>query len=456
MNDESTDDFETLEAATRYLEGLINRERSTDYSYVRLDLRPVEALLEALGRPDQSLSVVHVAGSKGKGSTCLMTEAILLELGERVGTFTSPHLVSWLERFRIDGEWVSEADLVAAVNRVRPIVDRLREGPLEIRPSFFDATTAIAFLLFAEAEVDRAVIEVGLGGRLDSTNVVSPDVTCITSIELEHTDKLGDTEGEIAGEKAGIIKQGVPVIVGRLRRDADRVVRARAAERLAPVQVAGEAFWVESDPGTADPMAFVYATLEGLRWSGELRVPGDVARWNAALAVSCIRALGAHQEAALERAVRAGLARCILPGRMELLAHDPAVLVDAAHTGESAKALAAALVELAPNGFELLLSVSADKELTLFLSELLPRAARVWITRAEPSRSLDPERLADRIREAAPGLPIVVIEDPVAAAREARAALAEDLMLCATGSVYLAGQVRRALGAPQVPGASSG
>ncbi|MFK7896945.1 MAG: folylpolyglutamate synthase/dihydrofolate synthase family protein [Myxococcota bacterium] len=441
--------FRTLTEATRYLEGLINRERSTDYEYVRLDLRPVEALLDALGNPERALSVIHVAGSKGKGSTCLMAESILLALGERVGTFTSPHLVTWLERFRIDGAWVSEADLVSAVNRIRPTVDALREGPLETKPSFFDVTTAIAFLLFAEAGVDRAVIEVGLGGRLDSTNSVLPAMTCITSIELEHTDKLGETEAEIAAEKAGIIKDSTPLIVGRLRRDADRVVRARAAERAAPIQVAGEQFWVEADAESQDPMAFTYSTIEGLRWSGKLAVPGEIARWNAALAITCIRALEVYPDAELESAVQNGLSECILPGRMEVLAHDPAVLIDAAHTGESAKALARALPLLASDGVEFLLSVSADKELDLLLEALLPLARRVWITRAEPTRSLDPKRLAARIRELDAELPLDVIEDPVEASRKARAGLAPGRLLCATGSVYLAGKVRSALAAEE-------
>ena len=445
MSDDASGPFKTLQEATGYLDGLINRERSTDYAYVRLDLRPVEAILDALGRPEQSLSVVHVAGSKGKGSTCLMAESILLSLGERVGTFTSPHLVSWLERFRIDGEWVSEADLVAAVNNIQPIVDHLRAGPLETRPSFFDATTVIAFLLFAEAKVDRAVIEVGLGGRLDSTNAVSPDVTCVTSIELEHTDKLGETEAEIAGEKAGIIKSGVPVIVGRLRRDADRVVRGRAAELSAPTQVAGESFWAESIADSDDSLAFSYAEVGGFRVSGRLAVPGEVARWNAALAIQCVRALGAHEDDKIAKAISVGLAQCVLPGRMELLAHDSSVLVDSAHTAESAKALALALSELAPNGFELLLSVSADKELDSLLEALLPRARRVWLTRAEPTRSLDPERLASVVREKAPDLPLVVIDDPIEASREARVELPEGQVLCAAGSVYLAGKVRAAL-----------
>ena len=210
-------ELETLADASAYLDGLINRERRLQFSYARLDLKPVRALLDRLGRPEESLSVIHVAGSKGKGSTCLFAEAILLALGECVGSFTSPHLESWAERFRIDAEPVDEDRLVSAVRIVRPIVEELRSGPPETLPSFFDATTAVAFLLFAEASVDRALIEVGLGGRLDSTNVVHPAVTCITSIELEHTDRLGETEAEIAGEKAGILKADRPVVLGSLR-----------------------------------------------------------------------------------------------------------------------------------------------------------------------------------------------------------------------------------------------
>jgi folylpolyglutamate synthase/dihydropteroate synthase len=211
------------------------------------------------------------------------------------------------------------------------------------------------------------------------------------------------------------------------------------------VQVAGETFWIESAADSDDPLTFTYATLDGARIPGRLVVPGEVARWNAALAISCVRALDVHSEDAVAAALREGLANCILPGRMERLAHDSAVLVDSAHTAESAKALAAVLLELAPHGFELLLSVSADKDLDTLLTVLLPRARRVWLTRAEPTRSLDPERLAERVRSVQPEIAIEVVDDPLRASRAARAALSEGTLLCAAGSVYLAGKVRAAL-----------
>ena len=439
----------SLSDATTYLEGLINREQQPDFGYARLDLRPIDALLERLGRPQDGLSIVHVAGSKGKGSTCLFAESILGALGERVGTFTSPHLESWVERFRIDAEPIEPARLVAAVQRVRPMVDELRHGPPETLPSFFDATTAIALLLFAEAGVDRALVEVGLGGRLDSTNIVEPAVTCITSIELEHTDKLGETEAEIAGEKAGILKPGRPAIVGALRPDALAVVRRRAAEIGAPLLLNGEDFEVRSGHGVGPSCGFVFESLDAHRpllVPFDLQAAGSVAAVNAALAVACVRALGVHGDEELGKAVAEGLAGCSLPARIEVLAKDPAVIVDSAHTAESARALATALDELAPDGFDLLLSISSDKNLDEVLDALLPATRRVWVTRAERTRSLATEPLAKRLRERASSLAIEIVEDPEAAARQARAALDPGGRLCVTGSIYLAGIARRVLG----------
>lgn len=447
--------LKTLSEAYAYLEGLINHERRPGFTYARLDLRPIRALLDRLGNPEEALSVIHIAGSKGKGSTCLLTEAILIELGERVGTFTSPHLESWVERFRIDGRPVDEQRLVAAVRRIRPIVEALRVGPRETLPSFFDATTAVAFLLFAEENVDRALIEVGLGGRLDSTNVVDPAVACITAIELEHTDKLGDTEAAIAGEKAGIIKANRPTVLGALRPDAARVIRGRAKEIGAPLCARDEHFSVRSESNRSGPNAFVFSEIgkpgRPFEISGTLRVPGTAAIGNAGLAIACVRALGVYTDEVLRKAALDGLAKCVLPARIEVLANDPEVIVDAAHTAESARVLAAALASLAPNGIELLLSVSTDKNLTAILDVLLPLSRRVWVTCADRIRSMPVEALAKTVRERAPKLVVEAVDDPEEATRRARAMLVPGNRLCAAGSVYLAGIVRRVLG----PGARS-
>ncbi|MCR9095947.1 MAG: Mur ligase family protein [bacterium] len=451
--DMDQDPIRTVDDAAAYLEGLINRERSTDYAYRRLDLRPIEALLDALGRPDASLSIIHVAGSKGKGSTCLFAESLLLALGEHVGTFTSPHLVSWVERFRVDGRPIDGATLAAAVERIRPVVESLREGPEATRPSFFDATTAVALLLFAEAGVDRVLLEVGLGGRLDSTNAVTPDVCCITSIELEHTDKLGETEALIAGEKAGILKTGIPAIVGPLRDEAMSVVLTRASQVGTQLRTFGDDYRIGA--GTEPDEALRLDAVDGFRVSCGLATPGEAARTNAALAIACVRALGAHPDEAVVRACRTGLAGCALPGRVERLAADPLVIVDSSHTARSAADLAKTLEALAPGGFDLVLSVSGDKELENVLAPLLeaPGRGRVVTTRAEPARSLPADWLAKRIDELAErrglgwgAVEPLPIEDPEEAVRVARAQLEPGRMLVATGSVYLAGIARRVLG----------
>jgi len=206
--------------AAAYLEGLIDREKRPDFDYERIDLGPIRALLRRLDHPERDLPALHIAGSKGKGSTALMIEAVLQATGRRVGTFTSPHLETWTERFRIEGRDVEGSELARVIDRMRPHVDVLRAGDPALAPSFFDVTTAAALVLFREAAVDFAVLETGLGGRLDSTNVCLPAVTCVTSIEYEHTDKLGSRLGEIAAEKAGILKPNVPVVLGPLPAEA--------------------------------------------------------------------------------------------------------------------------------------------------------------------------------------------------------------------------------------------
>ncbi|MEM9173592.1 MAG: Mur ligase family protein [Myxococcota bacterium] len=456
---EQSQPIRTVDDAAAYLEGLINRERATDYAYRRLDLRPIEALLDALGRPDAALSIIHVAGSKGKGSTCLFAESLLLALGEHVGTFTSPHLTSWVERFRIDGRAIDGATLAGAVERIRPIVESLREGPLETRPSFFDATTAVALLVFADAGVDRVLLEVGLGGRLDSTNAVTPDVTCITSIELEHTDKLGETEALIAGEKAGILKHGIPGIVGPLRDEAMSVVLTRAAQVGTQLRTFGADYRI--GVGETPDEALRVDALDGFRVACGLATPGAAARTNAALAIACVRALGVHADADIVRACRTGLAGCALPGRTERLAADPFVIVDSAHTARSIASLVETLEALAPEGFDLVLSVSGDKTLDDVLGPLLDAKGRgrIVTTRAEPTRSLPADWLAKRIDELAErrglgwgAIAPLAVEDPEEAMRVARDRLPPGRMLCATGSVYLAGIARRVLGGAPVQG----
>ena len=299
----------TLEQAAGYLEGLINMERVPALGGAaagrRLGLGPIRRLLERVGNPEKGLSILHVAGSKGKGSVCLLAEHVLCATGERVGTFTSPHLSSWAERFRIDGAPVQGEELARAVERLRPHVDELRARDPHDAPTFFDATTAAALLVFAGAGVDRAILEVGLGGRLDSTNAVAPAATCVTQIELEHTEILGDTIAAIAAEKAGILKPGAPCVVGWLDPDALAVVRERAAAIGAPLFEAGEDFELVSAEPDAEGLgcAFEYRESDGFVVAARLQLAGAHQARNAALALACVRRL---PRASRRRATRRG------------------------------------------------------------------------------------------------------------------------------------------------------
>jgi dihydrofolate synthase/folylpolyglutamate synthase len=433
-----------LHHAERWLEGLIDLERPAERARGRLSLAPIRALLERVGNPERRLRPIHVAGSKGKGSTALLAEALLRGAGLRVGTFTSPHLVRWTERFRIDGREVEPAALAAAVERLRPCVEALRREAPERTPTFFDATTAAALLLFAEASLDATVLEVGLGGRLDSTNVVESAATCITSIELEHTDVLGDSQAAIAAEKAGILKPGVPAVLGRLPAEARAVAKGRAEALGCPLAELDRDF---SAVLVAREPFRQRVRLEDGAFRAELWLPllGAPARDNASLAAACALRSGLVPPARLAASAPASLGAAALPGRIELLGRAPLRIADGAHTSASLRALLAALDELPRARTLFVLSVSAGKDAEGLCRLLAQRADHVTLTRADPRKSLDPVELAPLLRALAPGLEVRVVPNPHLALRAARAAASPADLVCATGSVYLAGIARAVL-----------
>jgi dihydrofolate synthase/folylpolyglutamate synthase len=440
--DEARTPRSRLEEAETYLQGLINLERSPSYAGARLSLAPIEALLARLGNPERGLRVLHIAGSKGKGSTALLSEALLSAAGLRVGTFTSPHLERWTERFRIDGREIAGERLADAVDRLRPAVDALREG--SDPPSFFDATTAAALLLFAEERVDVAILEVGLGGRLDSTNAVTPAVTCITTIELEHTEKLGSTLAAIAGEKAGIAKRGAPLVTGSLAPEAAAVAQQRARELGVPLARLGEEFAVSVVLEALDASRVRFSE-GGFACEFKLGAPGVHQATNAALALACARRLALVSDAVLERAAQVAFDRPLLPGRIEIVSRAPWIVIDGAHTEESAKALARVLARIQRRSAHLVVSISAGKALAAICTALAPQADRVTVTRAEPIRSLTPAEVAEAMRAAKPGLELRIVPNPHLALRAAREALGAQDLLIATGSFYLAGIARSVL-----------
>lgn len=448
--------FRSIEDAQRFLEHSADHEKKPDVAYDRrnFNLARTRAVLRELGNPQRRLRVIHMAGTKGKGTTCTVLERCLREAGYRTGLYTSPHLQTIRERMRTDGEPISEEDFCALVEEVRPYVEEKREGPDRESPTYFEILTALALRHFADRGADWAVVEVGLGGRLDSTNVLRPQCCVITSIGYDHTDKLGDTIEEIAGEKAAIIKDGIPVILGAQHHgEATGVLRLNAAIHHSPCwEVGPDVRITRSDPLAAPPDA----PDDPVGWRFSVQTPGRsylnlvTPLLGAHQVENCAAALGALEmlraedelEAEPESIARA-IADCVCPARVEVLGRSPALVLDAAHTVESIEALLSALETHFPDRrLILVFGCSADKNYEGMMELLGRRADRIFTTRADSLRAADPAVLAELARGSGPPSTTVV-----PAARAVRAALARagsSDLVCATGSFYVAGEVRTA------------
>ncbi len=417
----------------------------------RPGLATIERLVALLGDPQAGIPFIHVAGTNGKGSTAAMLDAIFRAAGYRTGLYTSPHLLSFTERIRVNGEPINEAEIVAlteelktlcaahfALETTAPTGDRLPH------PTFFELTTAMAFLHFRRRAVDFAVIEVGLGGRLDATNVIEPRVVVITNIALEHEQYLGRTLAEIAGEKAGIVKARVPVVTAA-RGDALEVIRRRAAELQAPVVFAPEAYrWVvrQSD------LASQTFDLEGPRRRYEalrLALLGRHQVENAVLAVAAAEAAQEQGFALDTAAIRRGLAEVAWPGRLQVVKDRPRIILDGAHNPAGTEALAAFLAEHRPALGRLILvfGVLQDKDWAAMLRLLAPLADAIVLTHPPTERGADPALLAPAVRRYVSATVAPDLENALAQAHEA--ARAEDTILVA-GSLYTVAAALRALG----------
>lgn len=401
-------------------------------------------LLAAIGDPQERVRTIHIAGSKGKGSTALLIEALLTRLGLRTFTYTSPHLQRWTERFRIDG---AEADPEAALASLEVVRAAARETG--IVPGFFEALTVAGFDFAVRQGAAWAVVEAGVGGRADATNVVRPALTVLTGVELEHTDRLGDTLEAIATEKAGIIKPGVPLITAELPPGPEAVVRAAAeeagAERIAVRRSPRPARAPRTDHQVAWHHAPPVLTVAGPGWTArtDVEAPGAFMGANAALALAAVARLGVVSVERLQEASRA-LGDVRLPGRMETVSTLPWVIVDSAHTPASARALINTVADLEPERIHLLLSLSAGKDVDAVVGALLPGAAAVTVTCADPDYSLPASAVAAAVHRRRPYLPVEIADDPDQALALASADAPGTTLVLATGSVYLAGRVRAA------------
>ncbi len=412
-----------------------------EYFGLKLGLDNITAIVEAMGHPERAFRTAHIAGTNGKGSVAAMIAAALQAAGHRAARYTSPHLVRFNERFVVEGEPVGDAEIESALADVRGVVDGLiADGRLAAQPTFFEATTAVAFELFRRRGVDVAAIEVGLGGRLDATNVVSPLVTAITSIALDHREHLGPTLRDIAREKAGIIKPGVPVVLGDIEPGARAEIEQVAAGRGAPVVAAIEGVRVDASPPYPPGQTIRLRTPVRDYGTLTLALAGEHQVHNAIVAVRALELLAAAGVEVPAPAVAAGLAAVSWPGRLDVrrLADGREALLDAAHNPEGAAALAAYLHVRPGDPPALVFGATEDKDATGMLACLLPLVRACVTTRASNRRSADPERLAAVVRRVAPGMSVQVVLDP-AGALDAAWRIANTIVVA--GSIFLLGDV---------------
>ncbi len=409
---------------------------------MKFGLDNIRKLMSAFHNPQDSFRSVHVAGTNGKGSTSAMIESILRTAGIRTGLFTSPHLISFTERIRIDGEEISEKDVVELAGEVRAAAEEIDD----FSPTFFEVVTAMAFLHFRKVGVGWAVIETGLGGRLDATNVISPEAVVITGIGLDHCEFLGKTLREIASEKAGIIKDGVPVVSAAQEPPAMKVIREKAGENSAPLFTSGESsFRAELTSETFGGTSFRYF---GERLNRDFTVPlaGRHQMINASMALKTAEIL-IEKYCGLKCDIGKGLSAVRWPGRLEMVNEDPPVLIDGAHNPQAAFALSAYLREVAFSTYNrvvLVVGAMGDKDIDGILDPLLPLASELIFTAPAYGRSAPPERLA--ALAAAKGFPSLVAPSVADALNKAVEIWRPGDLVVVTGSFYTIGEAQEYFG----------
>ncbi len=393
-----------------------------EWQRMKPGLERIQAACEALGNPEKKIRIIHIAGTNGKGSVAAMLQSILSEAGLKVGLFTSPHLLRVNERFRIGNEEISDGELEKYLNQI--------VGAMHLQLSFFEFCTLMAFLYFAEQKVDVAILETGLGGRLDATNVGIPLISVITEIGLDHTEILGTDITSIAREKAGIIKTGIPVVCGASHPEARRVIEEVASS------VGANLVFAQGDHKDR-PYNFTY----------KLNLVGFHQIQNAKIVLKTIEVLNSLRifSNISEEAVEAGFANVRWPGRMEWVSRDPPILLDGAHNVDGMRALVESLKILeSPKKWRILFSAVSDKQVNEMISCLQEIASEIVICKMKNLRSIDPEKILAPVG-AIHELPLRVANDSAQAFHQIKKSLRVDEGILITGSLYFIGELKGVL-----------
>jgi dihydrofolate synthase/folylpolyglutamate synthase len=445
---------------------------------IKLGLEKSAKIASLLGNPHKNFLSIHVAGTNGKGSVSAMTASVVSAHGFKVGLFTSPHLVSFTERIRINNEPISESDVVSLTNEIRAILQNSDPGLI---PTFFEFVTAMAFLYFARNNVDWAVVEVGMGGRLDATNIITPVVSVITKIGLDHKDFLGDTLKEIATEKAGIIKNNIPVISSLQQKEAEDVIRSVAEERSSCLFMYEKDFSGNLKSTGINGTFFDYSDESYALTDLYIPLAGQYQMLNACTAIKAVVvAMGRAEEQKKKKAeeknlhsaiselpsfqvsaLKDGLSNTKWHGRLEIVSHDPMIMIDGAHNPDAAEQLAR-FIKNNLGGYEiiLILGVMSDKDITGIMKPLLPLSSEIILTAPSYGRAASPQMLAElassigfnskianSVKEA-----IEMAKKRVQERKSERAEGKTSELILITGSFYTIGEAMEALGKRPVLG----
>jgi len=421
-----------------------NFQQSLDYLYglqkfgIKFGLNCTENLLARVGNPHRKLRFIHIAGTNGKGSTAAILSRILSNHGLKVGLYTSPHLVRFTERFRLSDREVSADRILRVFEKIRVTMDERQP------PTFFEMVTAMAFLYFAEEQADFVIAETGMGGRLDATNVISPEVCVITNVGFDHQDFLGSTLSSIAREKAGIIKQGVPVVTGALQSVAQGILKTTCMNKSALLYRFKSDFSVRRKSNGSFQYRGIQRQLPSL--SVNLRGPHQVG--NAALALATLEVLEQKRLVSLwPELIGRAMREVRWPARLEVLATRPTIVLDGAHNPQGAESLRDALKKsFTYKKLHLVMGIMADKDILGILRRLLPMAETAIFTQPRYARAANPDDIRKMAR------PYIqkyyVIADSASAIQEARHLAGPDDLICITGSLYFAGEVKEIFGEP--------
>ncbi|MGD8458503.1 MAG: folylpolyglutamate synthase/dihydrofolate synthase family protein [Anaerolineales bacterium] len=436
-----------MDVETRYQQALDYLYSYIDYSLLGggaiaeadFNLDRVFALVGSLGDPQQDYPSIHIAGSKGKGSVSVLCASALQAQGYKVGLYTSPHLHVFEERIQINGEMISRLDLIQLVDEIKPHVQAVPDL------TTFEIQTALAFWYFARQKVDAAVIEVGLGGRLDATNVIVPRVSVITALFLEHTLVLGDTLAQVAAEKAGIIKPGVPVVLSPQKDEAYQVVARIAAQKDASLLYLPQEYSYESLAVNLEYQTFTLRTKK-TKQETQLQVTllGPHQIENAAAAYAALQVLRDQGVPISEDAIKDGFSTATWPIRFEIIGQKPRVVLDGAHTPEAAEMLRQTVDILFPHTpIVLVFGVSSDKKVEDMLSVLLPNTRQIIFTQSSHPRAMDVDTLMGL--DLPFNVPIKAVESMDRAVKEALEIAGEDALVLVTGSLFVAADARLSL-----------